>query len=162
MILFDIDGTLSPPHIKDAPATVGETARAFGFDIFIPKHLLEFLRGREDIVLLSTWGPGSFDLPKAFDFKARVALMEDFSDEIGVLGKFEVVKALQPLGWADDHIKTHMSKYAGAHGIAVTVPTKGYVTEAALELFVKSLANLSERTVQDSDARLYWEKPTFD
>lgn len=158
MILFDIDGTLSPTRVEEAPATVGETARAFGFQTFIPQHLLDFLRNRDDIALLSTWGPGSFDLPKVFDFKARIALIEDFSDDLGIKGKFEVVKALNPTGWADDHITPNMAKYAKENGIVTTKPRKGYVTEVELDKFIKALEVAPARVVQDADAKLYWKK----
>lgn len=160
MILFDIDGTLSPPKLDEAPKTFGETARAFGFTVFIPHHLLNFLRSRNDIVLLSTWGEGAFDLPEAFDFKARVALMADFSHKLGIEGKFEVVKALNPTGWADDHITSAMKKYAVERGIAVTVPKRGYVTELELDKFIEAIDQAPKRILELGDAKLFSKNPS--
>lgn len=159
MILFDIDGTLSPTRKEEAPATDGVTARAFGFQVFVPQHLLDFLRSREDIVMLSTWGKASFDFIKAFGFEAQVALIEDFSDETGPKGKFEVVKKLQPSGWADDHIKPAMKKYAAEHGIAVTVPRKGYITEAELKKFKNALSAGDVRLGNEFDKLILKEDP---
>ena len=156
MILLDIDGTLSPPHPEEAPQTDGETEKAFGFQVFIPQHLLKFIRGRDDVVLLSTWGLDSFSLLKAFNLNARVALMEDFSDILGIQGKFEVVKALQPSGWADDHIKKAMKEYSEAHQIAVSVPRKGYITEAELKAFVEKLELVPKRVPAKNDSKLRW------
>lgn len=139
MLLFDIDRTISPPHPEKFGATPGETARAFGFDVFIPTHLLDFLRGREDIGLLSTWGEASGQVADAFGFKAAVVLMEDYSNLSGIEGKFEAVKALQPRGWADDHIKSKMRTYAKEQGIVTVTPKGGYITEKELKLFVSKL-----------------------
>lgn len=159
MLLFDIDGTLSPTRLEEVEVTPGETARAFGFNVFIPSHLLNFLRSRDDIVLLSTWGDGSFYLPEAFNFKARVALMDDFSEKMGIKGKFEVVKALHPTGWADDHITPAMKKYAAEHNIATTAPKKGYITEVELKKFEASVGAISPRTVTEFDSKLHWTNP---
>jgi len=154
MILFDIDGTLSPARTTEAPPTAGVTAHAWIFNIFIPQHLLDFLNSRDDIVLLSTWNNATYDVVEAFGLDARVALMEDFSEEVGIKGKFEVVKALQPLGWADDHIKLEMKKYAADHGIAVTVPKLGYVTEKELANFVAAIDRLPAREPHPKDSLL--------
>ena len=139
MLLFDIDRTISPPRPEEFEATPGETARAFGFDVFIPTHLLNFLRGRDDIGLLSTWGHASEQLADAFGFKAKVILMEDYSNFSGIEGKFEAVKALQPRAWADDHIKPKMRSYAKEHGIVTVAPKGGYITEKELRLFAAKL-----------------------
>jgi hypothetical protein len=154
MILFDIDDTISPTRVEEAPVTDGETARAGGFELFIPQHLLDFMRGREDIVLLSTWGLSSFAVSEAFGFHARVAVISDFTEKVGSAGKFEVVKALKPLGWADDHIKPAMKKFAIENGAAVTVPKKGYVTAAELTKFAAAVAELPARDPQAADSLL--------
>lgn len=139
MLLFDIDRTISPPRPEEFEATPGETARAFGFDVFIPSHLLAFLRGRDDIGLLSTWGQASEQVSEAFGFKAAVILMEDYSNLGGIEGKFEAVKALQPRAWADDHMKPKMRSYAKEHGIVTVTPKGGYITEKELRLFAAKL-----------------------
>lgn len=141
MILFDIDRTISPPHPEELEVTPGETAYAFGFDVFIPAHILKFLRGRDDIGLLSTWGEASSKLSDAFGFSAIVVLMEDYSNLLGIEGKFEAVKTLKPRGWADDHMKPEMRAYAKEHGIATVTPKHGYITEEELKLFVAKLKN---------------------
>jgi hypothetical protein len=139
MILFDIDRTISPPRPEEFEETPGETAYAFGFDVFIPTHLLNFLRERDDIGLLSTWGEASAKLADAFDFSAAVILMEDYSNLSGIEGKFEAVKALKPRGWADDHMKPKMRSYAKEHGILTIIPKSGYITERELKLFISKL-----------------------
>lgn len=159
MLLIDIDGTISPTRVEEAPASEGETARAMGFQVFIPKHLLEFLRSRDDVVLLSTWGVGCFSLIEAFKLKARVALIEDFSERGGIEGKFCAVKALQPTLWADDHIKPAMKKYAQEHGIITAVPRKGYITPAELKKLEKLLAEAPARSPREEDSKLLWSKP---
>jgi len=138
MIVFDIDGTLSPTREEEAFGIPGETAEAFGFQIFIPQHLLDFLRGRDDIALLSTWDAEAASLAEAFAFKAQTLLISDYSDERGINGKFDVINELKPTGWADDHIKPFMATWCKPLEIAVTIPKRGFVTEPELSKFVKS------------------------
>jgi len=157
MILFDIDGTISPTRPEEAPETVGVTARAFGFQVLIPQHILDFLRSRDDIVLLSTWGKAAFDILEAFGISGGVVDMEDFTDKTGPQGKFEVVKKLQPNGWADDHIKPAMKKYATEHGIAVVIPKKGYILEPELKKFQAAVEATAPRTTTDFDSLIRTE-----
>jgi hypothetical protein len=160
MLLLDIDETLSPTRPKDHPdLPEGESARAFGFTVFIPRHLLTFLRSRPDIVLLSTWGSAALDLPKAFGFNARAAVMENFTEETGIKGKFEVVKQLQPSGWADDHIKPAMAKAARELGVVVLRPRGGYITAQELALFEKKLEAAPPRVLRpEAEGKLISER----
>ncbi len=160
MLLFDIDETLSPTQPKNHPELPeGESARAFGFTVFIPSHLLTFLRSRADIVLLSTWGSAAMDLPQAFGFNARAAVMENFTEETGIKGKFEVVKQLRPTAWADDHIKPAMAQAARDLGVVVLRPRGGYITAKELALFEKDLEAAPPRIPQpEAEGKLISER----
>ncbi len=139
MLIFDIDDTISPTQPKESAPTPGETARAGAWNIFIPAHILEILRSRDDIALLSTWGEMAEDVPKAFGFQAKTLLISDYSDKLGIKGKFEVIKQLKPAGWADDHITPTMKKWCEAEGIATVRPRGGYIAEKGLATFLAAL-----------------------
>lgn len=154
MLVFDIDGTISLTRREESPPTEGETARAFGFQVFMPQHILDFMREREDIVLLSTWKLNSFDLSEAFGLGAKVALMADFTDKEGIAGKFEVIKALQPTLWADDHITTKMRAYSKEHGIITAIPREGYISAGSLKRLEKLLLTTATRERREADTLL--------
>lgn len=137
MLIFDIDGTISPARVEEAPATEGETTSAGGFrNVFMPSHILEVLRSRSDVALLSTWDEGAANFAEAFGFDAEILLMKDFSNARGIDGKFEVIKALKPAGWADDHISPAMLNWCKANGVVTVKPRKGYILKPQLERFI--------------------------
>lgn len=128
MLIFDIDNTLVRTHYEDSPKGNGEVQKAFGFDLFMEDHLLEFLRSREDIYLLSTWDSEAAELADGFSFKARTLLIRDYSDEGGIYGKFAAVRELQPKLWADDQITTLMENWCLHFSVVSIAPKRGSVT----------------------------------
>lgn len=142
MLIFDIDNTLVRPHYQDSPKRNGEVRKVFGFELFMEAHLLEFLRSREDIHLLSTWDSEAAELADAFGFKARTLLIRDYSDEGGIYGKFAAVRELQPKLWADDQITTLMENWCLHFSVVTIAPKRGSITveeltraKAELEIF---------------------------
>lgn len=134
MIVFDVDNTLSPTRFPDSPELLGETREAFGFQVFIPTHLLEFIRSRNDTAILSTWGAEAESLVEAFQLPSKVLLMSDFTDERGIWGKFSTIEQLRPSYWADDHITAPMVKLCKDFGTTALVAHGGYVSASQLEL----------------------------
>jgi hypothetical protein len=141
MLIFDIDDTLSPTRPVEPFPLPATSERAWAFEVLVPDFLLSFLRERDDIVLLSTWGSAAKKFAEAFALPARVAVMEDFTPKVGIKGKFEVVRQLQPTGWADDHMTPAMVKALEPFGTVTVKPTKGYITEKQLAIFVAKLAS---------------------
>lgn len=130
MIVFDIDGTLSPTRPARDWDEPHEIHRAFGFNIAIPNYLLAFLRARQDIALLSTWEEGAASLAHAFDFKATILLPTAVG---GIEGKYQRVLAEpQVRAWADDHMRPAMKRSLSERGVRCVKPTTGYVTLAQL------------------------------
>lgn len=136
MFIFDIDMTLIAPRYEDSPIVPGETRSVFGFDVFMAQHLIDFLRSRDDIHLLSTWGKESGSLAEAFGFKAKTLLIRDYSDEGGINGKFDAVISLKPELWADDEITSFMAHWCYRGGTHTIVPKGGYVSAEQLKPFM--------------------------
>ena len=133
MLIFDIDNTLVRTHYEDSPKRRGEVRKVFGFELFMEAHLLEFLRSREDIHLLSTWEAEAAELAEAFQFKAGTLLMRDYSDQGGIYGKFATVRELQPKLWADDQITTLMENWCLHFSVVTIAPKTGSITREELE-----------------------------
>jgi hypothetical protein len=131
MIIFDIDDTISPTQPGNNWAVLHETKKAWGFNISIPVYVLDFLRSRDDIALLSTWGEAAKYVPEAFGFTARILVMD--SRASGIKGKFETVKQFDDATvWIDDHITPAMKKFMAEKGILTIKPTKGVISEQQL------------------------------
>lgn len=142
MILVDIDRTISPPQPDEAfDAIPHESARAWGFDVKIPTYILNFLKSRDDIVMLATWGIRAATVPEAFGFQADVIDMDEYSNKTGIQGKFAVVKAVKPIAWLDDHITATMTKWCTAEGIITVKPTSGFMTVRQITSLEKKLKN---------------------
>jgi hypothetical protein len=139
MLIFDIDQTLVRPHYPDQSTAHGETRTVFGFELFMEDHLLDFLRSREDIHLLSTWGSEAASLADAFEFKAKALLIRDYSDEGGIHGKFTTVRELKPLLWADDQITELMANWCLHFNVISIIPKRGSISSSELDNAVKSL-----------------------
>jgi hypothetical protein len=139
MLIFDIDQTLVQPHFEDQSTAAGEVRKVFGFNLYMADHLLNLLRSREDIHLLSTWGEEAAGLAEAFEFEAKTLLIRDYSDEGGIHGKFAAVRELKPLLWADDQITTLMANWCLHFNVISITPKRGSISEAELEIATKSL-----------------------
>lgn len=139
MILVDIDKTISPTRPDASFELIPHETRRLGFDVKIPLHILEFLKSRDDITMLSTWGVRAATVPEAFNLKADVLVLDDYSNKLGIQGKFEVVKAVRPDAWLDDHITPTMAKWCAEHGIITVKPTAGFVTVRQLKSLEKKL-----------------------
>jgi hypothetical protein len=131
MIVFDIDDTISPtkpPKPWDVPH---ETARAV-WELKIPTYVLEFLRSRDDIALLSTWGDTAQNVADAFGFKATILVMDE--DKYGSDGKYALIKSRDDItAWIDDHIKPAMAATERARGIVVIRPKGGVISEKEID-----------------------------
>lgn len=139
MIVFDIDETISPTD-RDHEWTVPyETKRAWGFDISIPVYVLEFLRNRDDIALLSTWGKDAVEVAEAFGFNAEILTISEGT--YGIAGKFEVIQNLDNVtAWIDDHMKPAMKAELTERGILAIKPTQGCISEKQLATLVKKVS----------------------
>ena len=131
MILFDINETISPTD-RDYIWTVPyETHYAWMFNISIPTYILDFLRSRDDIALLSTWGSAASQVAEAFGFKAEILVLDE--DTYGIAGKYEIVKRQSNVtAWIDDHMKPAMKKELAEKGIVAIKPTKGFISQKQL------------------------------
>lgn len=139
MLIFDIDNTLVKASSKVVSKTAGESHSVFGFELFMEDHLLEFLRSRSDIHLLSTWEAEAGNLAEAFGFEAKTLLIRDYSDEGGIYGKFAAVRELQPRLWADDQITSLMANWCTHFKVASIAPKSGSITKDELEAVTKLL-----------------------
>lgn len=132
MLIFDIDDTLSPTRPPKDWAVPHETERAFGFEIKIPTYVLDFLRSRDDIALLSTWDAAAQQLADAFKFSAKVLIMD--GDAFGIKGKYQVVQSRNDVvAWVDDHITPLMRLGAQERGISIIKPKKGCISEKEIQ-----------------------------
>lgn len=132
MIIFDIDETISPTDRDYEWKVPYETERAWAFNISIPTYVLEFLRSRDDIALLSTWGEAAVEVATAFNFKAEILVLKE--ETYGIEGKFEIVKNLDNVtAWIDDHMTAAMKKEMTEKGVLAIKPTKGVITKKQLE-----------------------------
>lgn len=138
MIVFDIDDTISPTRPPKDWAVEHETNRIMWGDIKIPSYVLDFLRSRDDIALLSTWGTGAQKIADGFGFKAKILLIDE--EDLGVDGKYHIIQDLgsEVTAWIDDHVKPKMVKALEAEGVTVIKPRNGVITEQEIE----SLRNL--------------------
>lgn len=135
MLVFDIDRTLIPTEKHLTENVKGEWRQAFGFEVFMASHLLDFLRERDDIALLSTWGEEAAALGDAFSFKAQALNLRAYSDEGGIQGKFDTIYAVKPAGWADDHITPIMKQWCDYFGVATIIPKRGFIQNDELAPF---------------------------
>lgn len=136
MLVFDIDDTISPTDRDHQWTTPYETKLAWGFNVSIPTYVLDFLRSRDDIAFLSTWGKAAQQLADAFGINAVILVMTE--DQIGVSGKFDVVSNRDDItAWVDDHIKPAMAKNLRERGITVIKPKGGHISEKDIEALGK-------------------------
>lgn len=139
MIVFDIDNTISPTDMDYKWEVDHEIKYAWGMNVGIPSHILDFLRSRDDIVFLSTWGAASRHLCEAFGFKAQIIVMTE--EQIGIAGKFDAIQNLDGVtAWIDDHIKPAMKSAMEAKGATVIKPTNGFISERQLNALKASLS----------------------
>jgi len=140
MIVFDIDQTISPTDREYEWTVPFETHKAWIFNISIPTYVLDFLRSRDDIALLSTWGKAAESVSEAFGFKAEIIVMDD--DRTGVEGKFKTVSEMDNVAaWIDDHIKPKMAAAMKDKGVLTIKPTRGVISEKEL---VKLIAHVEK------------------
>lgn len=137
MLIFDIDDTISPTQPPADWSVPHETKRA-GWNVKIPSYMLDFLRSRDDIALLSTWGDTAVRVSEAFGFNAQILVMDEGT--YGIEGKFNLVKRLENVKvWADDHMKPNMRKAMEAKGVHVVKPKNGVISEKELADLIASL-----------------------
>jgi len=138
MIVFDIDDTISPTRPPKDWDVEHETHNIMWGAIKIPVYILDFLRSRDDIALLSTWGSGSQKIADGFGFKAKILLIDE--EDLGVDGKYHIIQDLgsEVTAWIDDHMTTKMMKALEAEGVTVIKPRRGVITEQEID----SLRNL--------------------
>lgn len=131
MIVFDIDDTISPTRPPKDWAVEHETVRV-GYVLKMPTYVTEFLRSRDDIALLSTWGESAKNVAEGFGFNAKILVMEEMS---GVAGKFEVIQSLgsQVTAWVDDHMKPAMKRQLTEAGILAIKPTGGVISKRQIQ-----------------------------
>jgi hypothetical protein len=135
MIIFDIDQTISPADRDYEWLVPHETETAWSFEIGIPSYVLEFLRNRDDIALLSTWGEKASEVSTAFGFKADILVLKEGT--YGIEGKFEIVKNLNNVtAWIDDHMTAAMKKELEKKGILAIKPINGVISEKQLAKLV--------------------------
>jgi hypothetical protein len=132
MIIFDIDDTISPTQVARNWAEPHETKRVWGFNISIPLYVLDFLRSRDDIALLSTWDDAAAKVSAAFEFEAKILLIDEGG--VGIAGKFDVVtKQSHVNAWIDDHMTPMMKKEMTNRGIIAIKPTGGVISKKQLK-----------------------------
>lgn len=139
MIIFDIDDTISPTRPGKDWKVPHETARAWAYTISIPTYVLEFLRSRDDIALLSTWGKSAQKVADAFGFTAQVIVLTD--EQEGIQGKYDAVNNLDGVvAWVDDHMKPAMRTKLAEQGILGIKPTNGVISKAQLATLVNHVS----------------------
>lgn len=135
MFVFDIDDTISPTRPPEDWAVEHET-RQVGWTIKIPTYVLEFMRGRDDIALLSTWGESAKGLADAFGINAQILVLG--RNQHGIEGKFDLINQLDGVtAWVDDHIKPSMKKAMEEKGVTVIKPTRGVVSPRQIDTLTK-------------------------
>lgn len=128
MIVFDIDDTISPTRPPKDWAEPHETKRAWAFTVRIPNYVLDFLRTRDDIALLSTWKEAAKHIAEEFQFTAEIIVLND--NQHGIKGKYEIINSRTDItAWVDDQITPTMAKDLKNQGIITIRPKKGVISE---------------------------------
>lgn len=139
MLAFDIDDTISPTKPSNQVLAESHESRRAIYQLVIPTYVLDFLRSRQDIALLSTWGETASAVSEAFEFDADVLVIEELS---GIRGKFDLVRRTPEITvWVDDHLTQEHIAWCHENGILAIKPTEGCVSKSQVAEIVEFVSD---------------------